>query len=130
MKQEEMKKIKDVFRSYASIKLAYFFGSQVTGEAGPMSDFDFAFFADGIDKKQAFDLKLKLMDEIGLILKTEKIDVVCLNFVESPELKYAVIKDGELILQQEPYKILVEPQIMNEYFDFNSLLKKYNLTKT
>ncbi len=94
-----------------------------------MSDFDFAFFVDDFEKKAAFDLRLKLMVEIGIVLKTGSIDIVCLNLIESPELKYLIIRDGKLILEKEPYKIILEPRIMSEYFDFYDLLKRHNLAR-
>ena len=129
MEDALLEKIIELFASHPEVKLAYFFGSRATGTFGPMSDFDFAFFVDEISKEAAFDLRLKLMDEIGRALKNDNIDVVCLNFVESPELKYAIIKDGKLIVDQEPYRVLVEPKIMNEYFDFIEMLRRNNLTK-
>ncbi|MEI7890871.1 MAG: nucleotidyltransferase domain-containing protein [bacterium] len=128
MDNDILEKIKNVFERRQEIKLAYFFGSQVTGNAGPLSDFDFAFYVDGVDKKEAFEIKLFLANEIGKILKTDKIDVVCLNSVDNLELKYAIIRDGKLLVEQQPYKLIVEPRILNEYFDFHSMLERYNLT--
>lgn len=129
MQNETLEKIVAVFEAHSAIKLAYLFGSQATGNAGPMSDFDFAFFVDGIEKNEIFDLRLKLMAEIGMILKTDKIDLLCLNLIESPELKYAIIKEGKILLEKEPFRVILEPKILNEYFDFHDLLKKYNLTR-
>ena len=121
--------LKSFFQSNSQIKLVYLFGSQVNGTAGPLSDYDFAFYIDEKDKKKLFDLKLDLIGKLTQILKSDKIDVVILNIVESPELKYNIIKDGKLIFERTPYRILVEPQILNNYFDFHSLLLRHNLTK-
>jgi len=52
-----------------------------------------------------------------------------LNLIEGPELKYNIIKEGKLIYEKEPYKVLIEPRILNEYFDFRMSLLRYNLTK-
>jgi hypothetical protein len=129
MDAKMLAKIEAVFESHPEVKLAYFFGSRNRGNSGAMSDFDFAFYADNLDAKQMFELKLTLIAELGRVLATDKVDVVCLNLTESPELKYAIIREGRLILEKEPYKVIVEPKIMNEYFDFYNLLKRYNLTK-
>lgn len=129
-KQEIVDKIKFIFDLHPEIKLAYLFGSQITGKTGPISDFDFAFYADSKDKKGLYDLRFVLMDEISRALGTDKIDVVFLNLTESPELKYSIIKEGELIFSQDPFKVLIEPKILNEYFDFRDILIRHHLTKS
>jgi len=129
MNTEVKLKLRDIFKSHSEIKLAYLFGSQVSGEIGPLSDFDFAFYADEREIKKLFDLKFILMDEISRALKNDKIDVVILNLAESPELKYNIIKEGELIFSEEPFKILIEPRILSEYFDFHDMLIRYRLTR-
>lgn len=124
-----MDNLKKLFQSKPQIKLVYLFGSQVSQKTGPLSDYDFAFYARENDKKKLFDLKLNLIKELSQLLKTDKIDVVILNEAESPELKYNIIKEGKLIFEKEPYRLLIEPQILNHYFDFHNLLLRYNLTK-
>jgi len=128
-KAEILNKVKDICDAHPEIKLAYFFGSQVSGNTGLLSDFDFAFYADEKDRVKLFDLKINLMSKISLALGTDKIDVVILNLTESPELKYGIIKDGELIIAEEPYKVLIEPRILHEYFDFHEILARHHLTK-
>lgn len=125
----EIDNLKKLFQSKSQIKLVYLFGSQARKTSGPLSDYDFAFYINEKDKKKLFDLKLNLISKLSQILKSDKIDVVILNMVESPELKYNIIKDGKLIFEREPYRILIEPQILNNYFDFHNLLLRYNLTK-
>jgi predicted nucleotidyltransferase len=129
MSEEMERKIKEIFAYHPEVKLAYFFGSRVSGEAGPMSDFDFAVYLDERDVKKIFEIKITLMNEIGLLLKTDKVDMVVLDTAENLELKFFIIKDGRLIFEREPYRLLVEPRIMNEYFDFHSLLLRHSLTK-
>jgi len=121
--------LKKLFQSKSQIKLVYLFGSQVSKKTGPLSDYDFAFYLEEKDKKKLFDLKLDLISGLSRILKTDKIDVVMLSEAESPELKYNIIKEGKLIFEKEPYRILIEPQILNSYFDFHNLLLRHNLTK-
>ena len=126
---KEVKKLIPLFASYQSVKLVYFFGSRATDEAGPMSDYDFALYADNLTAKQMFDLKIELSGKLSLALKTDKVDVVMLNLSKSSELKYNIIKEGILIFEREPYRIIAEPKILNEYFDFHDMLIRHKLTK-
>ena len=121
--------LNSIFNKFSQVKLVYLFGSQATSKTGPLSDFDFAIYLDERNKKKMFDLKFELNDKISRLLKTDKIDIVILNITESPELKYNIIAEGKLIYYKEPYKVLVEPRILMEYFDFRQMLLKYNLTK-
>jgi predicted nucleotidyltransferase len=118
-----------IFKLFPEIKLVYLFGSQVSGKKGPLSDYDFALYLDEKEEKKMFEIKINLITQLSDILKTDKIDVVILNTVESPELKYNIIKEGKLIYQKEPFKVFLEPKILNEYFDFRLSLLKYKLTK-
>lgn len=129
MKKEKIKKLLPVFKVCPEVKLVYIFGSQATGKTGPLSDYDFAVYLDEKDSSKRFDMRLKLMAEIVGILKTDAVDLVVLNDTEGPELKYNIIKEGNLIYQIEPFKVLVEPRIMTEYIDFHDSLLRYNLTK-
>ena len=94
-----------------------------------MSDYDFAIFLDERDKQEITRVRFKLIDELTRILKTDKIDVVMLNDTESPELKYNILQEGELIFERDPFRVIVEPKILNEYFDVYLSLKRHGLTK-
>lgn len=130
----DTEKLNKIFGKFTAIKLVYFFGSMASGQAGPLSDYDFAVYfdlkkSDGKDREQMFDIKFKLMDELSRVLKTDKVDVAILNLAEEPEFRYNVIKNGKLIYDQEPFRVLIEPKILNEYFDFRYFMQKYDLTK-
>lgn len=127
--EEEIENVKNIFEKYPSVKLAYFFGSKAMRTSGPLIDYDFAVYLDEKDTEKMFEIKFKLNDEICRELKTDKVDIVILNLVESPEFKYDVIKNGKLIFEREPFKVVVEPRILNDYFDFRDLLLRYDLTK-
>lgn len=129
MTNEQLQNLNKIFSDYENIKLVYLFGSQASGDTGPLSDYDFAVYLDKLDAKRAFDLKLDLATKLSRELKTDAIDILLLNFSRSPELKFNVIKDGRLIFKREPFQLLVEPRILNEYFDFTYLLRKYELTR-
>jgi len=129
MNEKETRKLFDIFGKYPEIKLVYLFGSRVVGKVGPISDYDFAIYLDTRDKKKIFDIKIELLNQLSQILKTDKVDLVVLNMTESPELKFNIIKEGKLIFEREPFKLLIEPKILNEYFDFHTMLLKYGLTR-
>lgn len=123
------KKAIKIFEQFSEIKLVYFFGSKAAGASGPLSDYDFAVYFSGIEEADFSDIRFQLYDKLSMLLRTDRLDIVPLNSVKSPELKYNIIKDGKLILEKEPFKVLVEPKILNEYFDFKACLKKYGLTR-
>ena len=129
MNEAFIEKIKKIFQSYTQIKLVYLFGSHAKGDVGSLSDYDFAIYFDEKDPKKMFNIKLELLDQLSRILVTDKIDITILNLSKMPELKFNVIKEGKLIYEEEPFRVIVEPKILNEYFDFKLLLSKYQLTK-
>ncbi len=129
MDAQKLEKVKEIIQSHPEIKLAYFFGSQATGNTGPMSDYDFAVYIDGLDGRERFDIKIKLMTSISSVLKTDAVDVVILNDLDMPELAYDIVAEGIVLHEDEPYRLLVEPRILESYFDFHTMLKKYGLTR-
>jgi predicted nucleotidyltransferase len=122
------KSVLQVFESHPEVKLVYLFGSTASDNRGPMSDYDFAVFMGEKDKKEIARIRFQLMDELSRALGTDKIDVVMLDSAESPELKYNILQEGKLIFEREPFRVLVEPRILNEYFDFHFTLKRHGLT--
>lgn len=125
----KMKELLSIFKDYKEIKLVYLFGSRVGDKISPLSDYDFAVYFDIKDKKRMYDIRFELFDRVSRILKTDNIEIVILNLIESPELKYLIIKYGRLLFEEEPFKIIIEPHIMNEYFDFQAGLERHNLTE-
>lgn len=129
MDKTKIEALRNIFKSYPEIKLAYIFGSRANGEEGPLSDYDFAVYFDLKDTIRMSDIRFKLLDQLSRELKTDKVDLVILNMTESPELKYNIIKDGRVIYEVEPFKVLFEPRVLNEYFDFRAMLLRHGLTK-
>ncbi len=72
---------------------------------------------------------MELLARLSLILKSDQVDVVVLNSLIGPELAYHVI-NGELLYEEDPYRIMIEPGILNRYFDFKLSLQKNNLINT
>ncbi len=75
------------------------------------------------------DLLLELAAELSKALKTDSLDLVLLNHVDKPVLKYAIITGGSLLVEKQPHRLIIEPKILNEYFDFCSGLTRHKLTK-
>jgi len=118
--------LKQLFSSIDGIHLAYLFGSQITSQKGPLSDYDFAvYFDDNLTHVKRNNLTLELHQKIAKIVKTDAIDLVVLNQNNNSILKFNIIKDGVLLYQKEPYKVIIEPAIMSEYFDFKQFLDKF-----
>ena len=120
---------KRIFESFDEIKLVYLFGSTARGDRGAMSDYDFAVFVGETNRREVERIRFLLTDELARLLRADKIDIVMLDIVESPELKYIIIREGKLIFEKEPFRLLFEPNVLNEYFDFQSMLKRHGLTK-
>lgn len=129
MNREKMKKMKIILQDFPEIKMVYLFGSRASGKTSPMSDFDFAVYFDGKDAHKMQKDVFKLRDKISQEFKTDNIDIVILNTARNSELKYRIIQDGKLIFEREPFKVLVEPKILNEYFEYQSMLVRHKLSK-
>jgi len=124
MNKLPIKKLKKIFENCPSVKLAYIFGSRARGDADIKSDYDFAVYLDKKDSSKRFDIKLELMRIFSDLFKTDAVDVVILNDTDNPLLKFLVIKEGILLKEVEPYKLKLEPKILNEYFDYRLMYDK------
>lgn len=120
--------VKKVFENNEDVFLAYLFGSRATNEANLSSDYDFAVYLN--PKNKISNTKLDLLAKITSTLKTDNVDLLVLNTSEKVELNYEVITKGKLLKEVEPYKLIVEPNILNEYFDFKESLIRNGLTKS
>lgn len=123
-------KLHPIFTAHPEVGFAYLFGSRATNTAGPLSDYDFAVYVNDEDEVRRGELRLRLIADVMKALATDDIDLHILNDVHLPELKYHIISEGKLLFEREPFRLIVEPRILNEYFDFRHLLKKYHLTKS
>lgn len=120
--------LEKIFEKYPQVKLAYFFGSRASDVFGLMSDYDFAIYLNPFNKNNLLEIKARLLADISKYLQTDNVDLVILNTTQSPDLKYEIISKGKLIYEKEPARVIVEPAILNEYFDFNLSLKNFGLT--
>ncbi|MFQ6014556.1 MAG: nucleotidyltransferase domain-containing protein [Anaerolineae bacterium] len=89
--------VRDLFKKYPQVKVAYIFGSQARGIASSLSDVDIAVLLDeDLDSAQYLDLQLSLMADFSEALGRDDVDVVVLN-PASLILCHQVLKHGRLI---------------------------------
>lgn len=110
------------------IDLAFLFGSQSTGTAGPLSDVDVAVtFEPDIDDRR----RRELLDEITAVLVTsigrDAIDLIDLDDV-SPRLGYEVLHDGEQLLGDPSEATAMEVEFLLEKLDFEPVLETWRST--
>jgi len=128
---EQLKhKLDPVFRKHLTIGVVYLYGSYATGTQNTLSDIDLSVFFTEQDVVRRHDILFLISSEISGVLHTDKIDISSFNDIEGVELKYQIISQGHVLFEKEPYRLLIEPNILNEYFDFKYLLRKYKLTGT
>lgn len=119
-----------VFEALPAVKLVYLFGSVGRGEATHASDYDFfVCISDRRDCRQ-FSTKIDLQTRVSKALGTDGVDIVIYGLGAAPELAYAAVAEGKLIYEVEPYQLLFEPRILNEYFDFRDMFRRHGLTRT
>lgn len=124
-----IKELKEIFDKYDNIKVAYIFGSRARGESKTTSDYDFAIYLEGTSSKQNWKVEDDLTNDLSYFLKTDNIDVVVLNQIDNPVLKFLIIKEGIVLKATESYKAMIEPKILNEYFDFILTFRKETVNK-
>lgn len=125
----QLKKLTPLFESIPEVGFVYLYGSRARGKEGPQSDFDFAIYFDEPDVKKRHAILFRLATEVSKILGTDLVDMHSFNDLQSPELKFGIIHEGILLFERAPHRLVIEPRVLNEYFDFTYLLHKYHLTK-
>lgn len=101
---------------------AMLFGSQATGQPGPLSDVDIAVWADpGLSRKGRFDLRLELIGRATAALRTEEVDLVVLNDA-SPLLRHRALRDSVRLVDRDPRcRIRLETRAILDYLDTKPL---------
>jgi len=114
----EIEEVKVFIKGQERVRVAYLFGSYAKGKAGPLSDFDIAVLLDGcLGERESFDLRLRLINGISSILKTDKLDVVVMN--EAPLLlNYNILREGRILdSKDELERVMFETHILSRYLD-------------
>ena len=113
--------LKEAAARVAGADLVYLFGSQVSGNVGPMSDYDLAVLVeDGADAAQVV---ARLGHEAALVLGTDRVHVVPLG--RAPvELAYAVISQGVVLFQRDTAtRVEFEAKVLSRYGDYLPVLR-------
>jgi len=114
----EIEEVKVFIKRQERVRVAYLFGSYGKDKAGPLSDLDIAVLLDGcLDKREIFDLRLRLINGISSILRTDKVDVVIMN--NAPLLlNYNIISEGKILdSKDELERVMFETHILSRYLD-------------
>jgi len=114
------------FSNKDSIILAYLFGSTVRGDTGRLSDIDIGVLLDeNISNKDRYDMELKIISEITILINKNKIDLVVLN--ETPLLlSYNIIKTGFILKSNELERMKFETKILDEYLDQKYYINRHS----
>ena len=129
MDEISLQNISDKLKSFCSqkpfIAFCYIFGSRARGAITPLSDIDIAMFID-TDKASLdlFELRLRELNALYQLLKTDKIDLIFLN--EAPlELSYRVLREGILIVERnEQLRARFQENIVSKYLDMKYLFQR------
>ena len=114
-------RIASIFRSFPEVRLAYQFGSRVSGQTGPMSDYDFGVYLRNDQKLQ--DIQTRISHELCKLLNSADIDLIVMNSAQT-ELNYAIVSSGELIYQETlAEKVNFEARILSLYGDYLPVLR-------
>ena len=105
------------------VRLVYLFGSQVTGQVGPMSDVDVGLLVDRDANKWA--THAQFAHELSLALGGPDLDVVLLN--DAPiELAYTIIARGCVLYERDiTTRVEYEAAVMSRYGDYLPVLRAF-----
>jgi predicted nucleotidyltransferase len=100
------------------VVLAYVFGSQARGEAGPLSDVDVAIlFAADASRQDRFERVLVMSNALGVMVQREDVDVIDLQEA-SPLLRHRVYTDGHLLYcPDDAVRVRFETTALRDYVD-------------
>ncbi len=114
-------KLEVILADFPEIGLVYLFGSRVSGQVGPLSDYDFAILTE--NPQDELDLQARFQYALVRILNTDRVDVVLLQ--RAPiELAYRIIADGKLLYQRDVYtRVEFEADTLSRYGDYLPVLR-------
>ncbi|MBI4602785.1 MAG: nucleotidyltransferase domain-containing protein [Planctomycetes bacterium] len=116
-------KLEELFKS-RRVRLAYLFGSQVSGRLHSESDVDVAVLFDAsLSPDARFDERLVLIGELCRILGTDHVDLAVLNEAP-PLLAFEVLRNGKLLYSaSEDDRVEFQVRTVREYEDTEPLRK-------
>jgi len=100
------------------VALAYLYGSQARGDAGPLSDVDVAVqFGHDVPESERFDRLLHLIGELGSVFRRNDVYVVDLADA-SPLLRHRVYYDGRVLYcADDAERVRFETTALRDYVD-------------
>jgi predicted nucleotidyltransferase len=104
------------------VLLAYLYGSQARGDAGPLSDVDVGvLFQPGLDPRERWHRRLALGQDLMCVFRRD--DLVVADLAEaSPLLKNEVRREGRLLYcADEAVRVEFEVGALREFVDTQSL---------
>jgi len=110
-----------ILANFPGISLVYLFGSQASGETGPMSDYDLAIFTEPLEEDNV--IQAEFQHALALALHTHRVDVVLLR--RAPiELAYHIIAGGKPIYKRDTFtQVEFEAQVLGRYGDYLPVLR-------
>ena len=119
--EEYTEQLRQLFATYGVV-LAYLFGSQAEGKAGPISDVDIAvLLGPQVDRERWFQVQLDLIGELTSLFHRNDVDVVILNEA-TPVLAYEVVRSGQVLYEAEPgTRVDYEVTALRRYADTEPL---------
>jgi len=105
-----------------SVTLAYLYGSQARGDAGPLSDVDVAvLFESDVSGSERFNQVLRLMGELGSLFGRDDVNVVDLA-TASPLLRHRIYYQGRLLYRADAAtQVRFETETLRDYVDTKPL---------
>jgi predicted nucleotidyltransferase len=109
--------LRQVFAAHG-VALAYLFGSQAEGKAGPLSDVDVAVLLGAqVERKQWLQVQLDLIGALVGLFHRGDVDVVILNEA-TPVLAHEVVQSGRVVYETDPgTRVDFELSVLRRYVD-------------
>ncbi len=107
---------------HRGVTLAYLYGSQARGDAGPLSDVDVAvLFEPGVPDSERFNRVLNLIGELGSVFGRDDVYVVDLADA-SPLLRHRVYYDGVVLYcTDDGVRVRFATKALRDYVDTEPL---------
>lgn len=104
------------------VALAYLYGSQARGDAGPLADVDVAvLFGPDVPESERFKRVLRLIGELGSVFRRNDVYVVDLAEA-SPLLRHRVYYDGRVLYcTDDAIRVRFETTALRDYVDTKPL---------